>query len=250
MNYHDDDSTLTRRERRNLRKKKGIIIPAPKNNGLRLRNIQPKTENQSHIFSAYNDGSHVLSYGYAGTGKTFLFMFLSLQELLDGDGQYNKIIIVRSVVPTRAMGFLPGDEKKKSEVYEAPYMDICNELFSRGDAYSILKQNNKIEFTTTSFLRGTTFRDAIVIVDEAQNMNDGEFGTVITRMGENTRLMISGDYRQNDLAKSRTEESYMPQLIKIIGRMDLFESVEMGIDDIVRGPLVKQWIIAKESLGL
>lgn len=219
---------------------------------LSLGLVNPKTKNQNIVFNSYqNKDKNVLLHGTAGTGKTFISIFLALDHILGGTGsEFKKLYIVRSLVPGRDSGFLPGNLKEKAKVYEAPYVTICSELFGRADAYDILKQKGIIEFVTTSYLRGTTFRDCIVLIDEFQNMNSQEMGTVITRMGENCRVLISGDTRQDDLTGKKREVSAGRDTIKIIERMDSFEVVRFEVDDIVRGDIVRQWIIAKEDLGI
>ena len=165
-------------------------------NGLSLSHIQPKTKNQQAVFEAYSQNKHCVLHGVAGTGKTFILSALALQEVLNHSKQ--KLIYIRSVVPSRDIGFLPGNETEKAKVYEAPYQNIVQELTGRGDAYKILKDKNQLQFMTTSFLRGTTIDNAVVIVDEAQNMTFQELDTIITRIGKDTKLCIAGDFRQSD----------------------------------------------------
>ena len=159
-----------------------------------LREIEPLTRNQ---LKAFETTDHLVLHGLAGTGKTFISSYLAFDDMAKGD--FQKLIIIRSAVPTRDIGFLPGTEKEKSSVYEEPYKDISNDLFSRGDAYEILKQKNIVEFMTTSFIRGITLRDAVILIDECQNMSFHELDSIITRMGENCRVIFCGDFRQADL---------------------------------------------------
>ena len=164
---------------------------------------------------------------------------------------YRKVYIVRSVVPTRDMGFLPGSQKDKMKVYEAPYYDIASKLFQRGDAYEILKQKNNVEFISTSFLRGSTFDDCIILVDEVQNMSDQELHTVMTRVGENCKIIFCGDVKQDDLTSERKKEmSGLRTFMKIIERMDEFDFIEFEVSDIVRSELVKAYIIERDNQGL
>ena len=160
-------------------------------------------------------------------------------------GVYDKLVIIRSAVPTRDMGFLPGTEKEKASVYEEPYKDIANELFQRGDAYGIMKQKNLVEFMTTSFIRGITLRDAVIIIDECQNMSFHELDSIITRMGENCRVIFCGDFRQADL-----KQNGMKDFMQILKRMELFDFIDFQVEDIVRSDFVKSYIIAKNELGL
>lgn len=215
-----------------------------------IRDITPKTDNQQCVFDYFDDGKNLLLHGTAGTGKTFLSLYLALDTVLNPqEGDPKKVYIVRSVVPTRDMGYLPGNTKEKTKVYEMPYASICNELFGRGDAYDILKTKGIVEFISTSFIRGTTFNDAIIIVDECNNCSGHELDSLITRIGRNCRVIFSGDMKQSDLTKEQ-ERNGLRDFIKIINRMSDFEHVEFTSDDIVRSRLVKQYIIAREQLGI
>lgn len=215
---------------------------------LQLKEISPLTENQGKVFSSYADGKHIVCAGSAGTGKTFLLFYLCLNDLINSQ-DYSKIIIFRSSVPTRNIGFLPGDEKEKMAAYEMPYRGICGDLFGRSDAYEILKKKTVIEFQSTSFVRGTTFDDCLIIVEEMQDMNIHELSTIITRCGKGTRIFFSGDFRQTDL-DGRKEISGFNDFIRIVSLIPSFNIVEFGLDDIVRSGLVKEFLVAKEKLGL
>lgn len=236
---------LTRAEKRLLKQQKRQEVKQNKNN-LELKTILPKTENQEKIFKDFTNGKNILIHGLPGTGKTFVSMYLALTELLNYK-EYRSITIIRSVVPSRDMGFLPGNIKDKSRVYEAPYQSICSELFGRGDAYEILKSKSMINFETSSFLRGVTFDDTIVIVDECQNMTYHELSTIITRIGKNCRILFCGDYRQTDL-KYDDEREGVVHFMKIVTSMKkYFTSIEMDVEDIVRSGLVKEFIIRKQN---
>lgn len=232
-----------RKERRRQRREE----EQKRQEALNLINIKPKTDNQKTIFNEYDKGQHLLIHGYAGTGKTYCAVYKALQDLMSG--RYEKIIIIRSAVATRDLGFLPGDEKKKIEVFERPFKPIFAELLGNKNAYEILKKQEKVVFDSTSFQRGLTFDNAIIIVDEAQSMVEHEINTLMTRLGNNAKIVICGDYRQNDLSKGR-EVSYMSSLIKIAKKMNLFSTVDMKEDDIVRSGFVKDWILTKERLAL
>ena len=240
---------MSRKQRRanNQPKQENQQNQAEKNH-FELRHIQPLTVNQERVFDAYNSGANLMLHGYAGTGKTFLSTYLALKEVLEND-IYKKVVIIRSVVPSRDMGFLPGTEKQKAEVYEQPYQEICDDLFGRGDGYRILKLKGLVEFTTTSFLRGTTFNDSIIIVDECENMTFSEIDTVMTRIGNNSKIIFSGDYRQTDLHKPH-DKSGIKELMAVTRRMDSFDHIEFGIEDIVRSGVVKEYIIQKTEMGL
>jgi phosphate starvation-inducible protein PhoH len=232
---------LTKRQKRELRKQQS--------NSLRIRSIQPKTQNQKRAFDHYDEEYNLLLHGLAGTGKTFISLYLALSDVLSQDCDQHNVTIVRSVVPTRDMGFLPGSEKEKSKVYEAPYSSICSELFGRGDAYEILKTKNLINFVTTSYIRGLTLDDTIVIVDEAQNLNFHELDSIITRLGENSRIMFCGDFRQSDLIRDEERKGLLT-FMKILDTIEEFQTVEFEEDDIVRSRIVKDYIISKAKHGV
>ena len=232
---------LTKRQKRELRKQQS--------NSLRIRSIQPKTQNQKRAFDHYDEEYNLLLHGLAGTGKTFISLYLALSDVLSQDCDQHNVTIVRSVVPTRDMGFLPGSEKEKSKVYEAPYSSICSELFGRGDAYEILKTKNLINFVTTSYIRGLTLDDTIVIVDEAQNLNFHELDSIITRLGENSRIMVCGDFRQSDLIRDEERKGLLT-FMKILDTIEEFQTVEFEEDDIVRSSIVKDYIISKAKHGV
>ena len=214
-----------------------------------LKHIKPLTPNQEKAFNSYHQGYHLMLHGFAGTGKTFCALYLALKEVLTTNSIYNKIIIVRSVVPSRDMGFLPGSMKEKAAVYEEPYREICDNLFGRGDGYDILKMKGIVQFTTTSFLRGITFNNAIVILDESQNLSFQEADTVMTRMGDESRIVVCGDFRQTDLLKPHEKEG-ITQLMAITKKINTFEHVEFQKEDIVRSGLVRSYIIQKDAMGL
>lgn len=219
------------------------------NNHFELRTIKPLTVNQQRTFEAYKQGFNLMLHGFAGTGKTFCALYLALEEILSGRSTFDKIVLIRSVVPSRDMGFLPGSIKDKIAVYEEPYKEICDDLFGRGDGYGILKMKKMIEFTTTSFLRGLTFNNAIVIVDETNNMTYQEIDTVMTRLGNNSRIIFCGDYRQSDLNKPH-EKTGIKDFMSITCRINSFKHVEFQKEDIVRSGVVRDYIIQKTEMGL
>lgn len=220
--------------------------PKPKT-GLQLTKIQPLTDNQKRTFEEYNKGQHLILHGTAGTGKTFISTYLALKEILQ-EGVYKRLIIVRSAVPTRDIGFLPGSLKEKIRTYELPYHSICGDLFGRDDAYDILKTKGVCDMITTSFIRGVTISDSIILVDEMQNMNAHELDSVMTRVGRNSKIIFSGDYRQSDLEKR--EKQGLHDFLNILKRIDLFSMIEFNSQDIVRSGIVKQYIIEKEKLSV
>jgi len=205
-----------------------------------LREIEPLTRNQ---LKAFESTKNLVLHGLAGTGKTFISSYLAYDDMTKGD--YQKLVIIRSAVPTRDIGFLPGTEKEKASVYEEPYKDIANDLFSRGDAYEILKNKGLVHFMTTSFIRGITLRDAVIMIDECQNMSFHELDSIITRIGENCRVMFCGDFRQADLKANGLQD-----FIRVLKRMERFTFIEFEVEDIVRSDFVKQYIIAKNELNL
>ena len=223
-------------------------ISEPKKVNFKLKIINPLTKAQSLTFEAFQD-SHLLLHGMAGTGKTFISLYLAIDEVMQQDSPYKKIYLIRSTVPTRDQGFLPGSVKEKMKVYEEPYYGICSELFGRGDAYEILKQKNLIEFMSTSFVRGTTFNDAIVILDEFSNATFHELCSIITRVGRSTKIIFCGDVRQSDLINSNDRNGAL-NFMKILNEMPSINSVQFDIEDIVRSGLVKEFLITQERLKL
>lgn len=212
--------------------------------GLTLQTIRPRTETQRQVFEAYPN-AQLLLHGAPGTGKSFLGLYLTLRDVLEYQA-YERVIIVRSTVSARDMGFLPGTIQEKVAPYEAPYREICSELFGRGDAYDILTRHGYIEFKSTSFERGMTFHNAAVLIDEVQNMSDAELNTIITRLGDGCKLVVCGDIRQCDLKKERSGVS---DFFKIAQEMhDQFEVIEFLPQDIVRSAFVKAYIIARLDL--
>ncbi len=205
-----------------------------------LREIEPLTRNQ---LKAFESDKNLVLHGLAGTGKTFISSYLAYDDMTKGD--YQRLVIIRSAVPTRDIGFLPGTEKEKASVYEEPYKDIAIDLFQRGDAYEILKNKSMVHFMTTSFIRGITLRDTVIIIDECQNMSFHELDSIITRIGENCRVMFCGDFRQADLKANGLQD-----FIRVLKRMDKFTFVEFKVEDIVRSDFVKQYIISKYELNL
>lgn len=210
--------------------------------------VKPITDTQKDVFRAYYEGQNILMHGYAGTGKSFVACYLGIKDITSKVDEKNKLIIFRSTVPSRDQGFLPGNKTEKSKPYELPYYKIFGDIFGRGDAYDVLKNRKIVEFESTSYQRGNTIDDAIVIIDEFQNMTLHEFSTVITRLGQNCRVIVSGDTSQTDLTDKTRYDS--EKVRKVLGSMKEFDCFQFGFDDIVRSGLVKSYIIAKEKLAL
>jgi predicted ribonuclease YlaK len=211
-----------------------------------LKTFQPLTENQKLFFNAYKQGDYFVAlHGVAGTGKTFCALYKALEEVLDKSNPFKKIIIVRSAVQSREMGHLPGDVDEKMEIYQQPYVQICETLFERKDAYQRLNEQGYIEFISTSFIRGMSFDDAIIIVDEMQNLTFEEIDTVMTRVGYRSKIIWCGDYRQTDLNKRKNDMSGILKFFDIAWHMGAFTKIEFTPDDIVRSSLVKDYILAK-----
>jgi predicted ribonuclease YlaK len=212
-----------------------------------LRELEPITKNQEKVFKYYADGYNLCLSGSAGSGKTFLALYLALQDVLDKNTLFDKVVIIRSVVPTREIGFLPGDEEEKLDAYAGPYRGITSELFSDSEAWQKLINQNAVEFMSTSFIRGITISNAIVVVDEMQNLNFHELDSVITRLGECSKLIICGDYYQSDFEKQKDKDG-VTHFLKIVQQMKYFEHVEFSWEDIVRSGLVREYIMTKEQL--
>lgn len=215
-----------------------------------LKDIQPQTRTQDDVFDAFHEFDALALIGSAGSGKSFVAMYLSLLEILTPESGFDKIIIVRSTAQTRDVGFLPGELEDKQAPFEEPYKSICADLLGRKDAYDKLKDMGRIEFATTSFLRGSTFNDSIVIFDEMQNTTFQEFSTVATRVGKNSKFIAIGDGGQTDISKTRSDQSGFRDAMNVIYAMPQFSIHTFTTDDIVRSGFVKAWLIACESLGL
>lgn len=212
-----------------------------------LRTFEPLTDNQKLFFDAYSRGDYFVAlHGTAGTGKTFCALYKAIEEVLSKDNPFNKIIVVRSAVQSRDMGHLPGDIGEKMEIYEQPYRQICSTLFERKDAWDRLSEQGHIQFISTSFIRGLSFDNAIIIVDEIQNLTYAEASTVITRVGHMSKILWCGDYRQTDLRKSN-DKSGLKKFMEIAESMPSFTRIEFTVDDIVRSSLVRDFVIAEQA---
>ena len=220
-----------------------------------LIKIKPITDNQKIAVKAYKDGKNLFQYGAAGTGKTFLSLYLALQDVLDMKTPYHRVCIVRSLIPTRDIGFLPGDHDDKSALYQAIYQNMVQFMFKMPNelAFSMLYQNlqqqETLHFLSTSFLRGITFDNSIIIVDECQNLNFHELDTIITRVGQDSKIMFCGDIDQTDLVKT-SEKNGILEFTRILEKMESFELIEYNIGDIVRSGFVREYLINKIKLGL
>jgi len=214
-----------------------------------LRNIKPKTDNQARMFEEYMQGQHVCVHGVSGTGKSFIGIYLALNDMLSPHTDTDNIIIVRSAVSTRDLGFLPGTIEEKAAAYEVPYAGMFHECLGRISSYQDLKDSGKLQFLTSSFVRGATWDNAIVVVDECQNMNWEELDGIITRLGVNSRIILCGDI-DHQLDLKRGEKSGFRDAIRVVSDMPVFSTIEFTVDDIVRSDFVKQWIIARIKAGL
>ena len=220
-----------------------------------MRDIEPLTDNQKLLYNAYEEGKNLIAYGVAGTGKTFITLYNALQDVLDPSTPYEKIYIVRSLVSTREIGFLPGDHEDKSFLYQIPYKNMVKYMFEMPTEadfnmlYGNLKAQDTIDFWSTSFIRGTTFDKAIIIVDEFQNLNFHELDSIMTRVGESSKIMFCGDASQSDLVKTN-ERNGIIDFMNILRIMDSVDIIEFGVEDIVRSGLVKEYILAKLEMSV
>lgn len=236
---------LTAKEKRRFEREKNGTL----NSKFSMRNIKPITSTQEEMFYNYQSGYNIAAIGTAGTGKTMCALYLALQDILLSD-EYEQIVIVRSAVQTREQGFMPGSQAQKEAVYSVPYADITCDLFGRGDAWDILKQKRQVKFMTSSFVRGLTFDNSIIVVDECQSMTYHELDSIITRVGESSKIIFCGDTRQDDLAgsRNRNDVSGLAKFMEVLNRIPSFKVVNFGVEDIVRSGLVKEYIIAKEKI--
>ena len=217
--------------------------------------IEPITDNQKIFFDEWDKGQMLYAYGVAGTGKTFIALYKALKDVLDDYTPYDKIYIVRSLVATREIGFLPGDHEDKSALYQIPYKNMVKYMFEMStDAefemlYGNLKTQETISFWSTSFIRGTTLDNAIVIVDECQNLNFHELDSIITRVGEDTKILFCGDATQSDLTRDK-ERNGIIDFMRILQQMESFSCIEFGLEDIVRSGLCKEYLTTKHAMSM
>ena len=220
-----------------------------------LISIKPITDNQKDVFTTWKSGKNQFLFGAAGTGKTFVSLYLALQDVLDLKKPYDKVILVRSLIPTREIGFLPGDEEDKSALYQVPYQNMVRFMFEMPNEqsfnmlYDKLKSQGTLFFLSTSFLRGLTFDNAIILVDECQNLNYHELDTIITRVGQDSKILFCGDFDQTDLQKTN-EKNGLHNFLRILQEMDEFNCTEFTIGDIVRSGFVRSYLINKIKLGM
>ena len=220
----------------------------PRIKATELKKFEPLTENQSKFFEGYKRGDYfTMLCGSAGTGKSFIACYKAIEEVLDKTSSFHRVVIVRSAVQSRDLGFTPGSVEEKMSLYEQPYMQIFHTLFGRRDAYDALKECGRIEFISTSFIRGMSFDDAIIIVDECQNMTFEELSTIMTRVGYRSKIIFCGDYKQTDLYRNNKDKSGMKKFHEIAKMMGSFTNIEFTTDDIVRSSLVKDFLIAVEK---
>ena len=220
-----------------------------------LISIKPITDNQKDVFTTWKSGKNQFLFGAAGTGKTFVSLYLALQDVLDLKKPYDKVILVRSLIPTREIGFLPGDEEDKSALYQVPYQNMVRFMFEMPNEqsfnmlYDKLKSQGTLFFLSTSFLRGLTFDNAIILVDECQNLNFHELDTIITRVGQDSKILFCGDFDQTDLQKTN-EKNGLHDFLRILQEMEEFNCTEFTIGDIVRSGFVRSYLINKIKLGM
>ena len=220
-----------------------------------LSNVKPVTDSQKLVFESWKQGLNQFLFGCAGTGKTFISLYLALQDVLKNDTPYDKVIVVRSLIPTREIGFLPGDEEDKAALYQVPYSNMMQFMFEQPNEqafsmlYDRLKTQGSFYFLSTSFLRGLTFDNSIIIVDECQNLNFHELDTIITRVGQDSKIMFCGDFGQSDLTRLNEKNGLM-NFLQILQEMNEFNCTEFDIGDIVRSGFVRSYLIQKTKLGM
>ena len=220
-----------------------------------LVEVKPITDNQKLVFESYKKGLNQFLFGCAGTGKTFVSLYLAFQEVLKNETPYERVVMVRSLIPTREIGFLPGDEEDKAALYQVPYSNMVQFMFKQPNEqafsmlYDRLKAQGSFYFLSTSFLRGLTFDNSIIIVDECQNLNFHELDTIITRVGQESKIIFCGDFMQTDLTKMN-ERNGLHDFLRILEEMKQFNCVEFDIGDIVRSGFVRDYLIQKTKLGI
>ena len=220
-----------------------------------LIKVKPITEGQKSGFETWKKGQNQFLFGCAGTGKTFISLYLAMQDVLDLKKKYDKVILVRSLIPTREIGFLPGDEEDKAALYQVPYQNMVKFMFEQPNEqafnmlYDRLKNQGSLYFLSTSFLRGLTFDNSIIIVYECQNLNFHELDTITTRVGQDSKIIFCGDFSQTDLVK-QNEKNGLHDFLRILMEMQEFNTIEFNIGDIVRSGFVRNYLIQKTKLGM
>lgn len=228
----------------------------PSNNALKikldhLKTFEPLTHNQGKFFELYRGGAYCIGlFGSPGVGKTFLSMYKAIEEVLDKSNSFKQVVVVRSTVSVRDIGYLPGDQEAKIQIYEQPYKEICETLFGRTDAWDRLKEQGHARFISTAFIRGISIDDAIIIVDEAQNMTWAELSSVLGRCGHRSKIMFCGDQFQNDLVRNKNDVSGLGVFLEILRDMKEYQEIYFTPDDIVRSSIVKNFILACQRKGL
>ncbi len=233
-------------------------MASKKNKEINLSNlvaVKPITDNQKAVFESWKKGKNQFLFGAAGTGKTFVSLYLALKDVMDLKKPYDKVVLVRSLIPTREIGFLPGDEEDKAALYQVPYQNMVRFMFEApneqafNSLYERLKGQGSLYFLSTSFLRGLTFDNSIIIVDECQNLNFHELDTIITRIGQDSKIVFCGDFGQTDLVK-QNERNGLHDFLRILEEMEEFNCLEFTIGDIVRSGFVRNYLINKIKLGI
>ena len=220
-----------------------------------LLKIKPITESQKTVFETWKKGQNQFLFGCAGTGKTFVSLYLAMQDVLNLQTKYEKVVLVRSLIPTRELGFLPGDEEDKAALYQVPYQNMVQFMFEQPNEqafkmlYDRLKSQGSLYFLSTSFLRGLTFDNTIIIVDECQNLNFHELDTITTRVGQDSKIVFCGDFFQTDLLKTG-DKNGLHDFLRILEEMKDFNCTEFNIGDIVRSGFVRDYLIQKTKLGI
>ena len=213
-----------------------------------LLQFDPLTLNQEKTYKSWDDGDNLVLTGSAGTGKTFMALYLALEDVLDKETEHDKLVVIRSMVPTRDMGFLPGTKQEKEDTFTLPYKNICHELFGDKSSYNKMISANQMQFDSTSFIRGTTYDNTVIVVDEMQNLNFHELDSVITRVGRHSKIIFCGDYKQSDF-KYDDEKAGIVKFLQIVEQLKNFTIVNFGWEDIVRSDFVRDYIMTKEMLG-
>jgi len=234
----------------NSKRKERTVKPTNRTLTVRLDDLleyPPKTINQELAYTAWDNDYHMVLTGSAGTGKTFLGMYLGMETVLDPETLQNQLVVVRSVVPTREMGFLPGSKHEKEDVFTAPYRNIADQLFGEKASWNKAMTAGKVSFISTSYIRGMTLDNCVILVDEAQNLNFHELDSIVTRVGKNSRIIFAGDYLQSDF-KYQDDKDGIMKFLSIVEQLKKFEIINFGWEDIVRSDFVRDYIMTKEML--
>lgn len=227
-----------RKKNKNSQKKSKVIDLTNDTNSsgpIYRNNLRPRTENQKEYIRTIVENHVTFCQGVAGSGKTHIAIGLALEYLL-GD-KVKKIVITRPVVESgEKIGYLPGTAEEKLHPYLLPILDEINYFISPAQ-YISLKLNNKIEIVPLGLMRGRNFHDCFIVADECQNASYEQLKMLLTRLGRNSKIVLTGDVSQSDLA--RHMRGGFGTMTKILDKIDGIGIAYLEAKDIIRNPIIE-----------